>query len=107
MPDITLKKGETVNVEAYLQDGNGDALDLSGGVVSFQARKGSAAELKIDRIANVVDLPTGHVRAALTDEDTDTIGSYKAEWRVEYAGGYRIVPEAGYLTLKIWEDLAP
>lgn len=107
MADIEIKRGETVDIEANLQDGNGNAVDLAGGVVSFQARTSAGSVLKIDRLATVVTPSTALVRASLTSTDTDTRGNYRAEWRVTYAGGSRIFPEGGYLTVKIWEDLAP
>lgn len=106
MADVTLKRGETVDVEALLQDGLGAALDLTGAAVKLQARKSADTTLKIDRAATVVDAPTAHVRASLTSTDTDTVGTFKAEWRVTYAGGYRIVPEGGYLSIRVLEDLA-
>lgn len=107
MSDIAVKRGETVDIEANLQDGNGNAVDLTGAVVYFQARTSAGDTLKIDRLATVVTPSTALVRASLTSDDTDTRGNYKAEWRAVYAGGYRIFPEDGYLSMKIAEDLAP
>lgn len=107
MADINLKRASTRPIEARLQDGNGAALSMTGATVRFQMRKKSDAALKIDRAATIVDAPTAHVRLTPTAEDTDTVGNYIAEWRITYAGGDVLVPEESYLTVKIWEDLAP
>jgi uncharacterized protein YkvS len=103
--DIELKRGEVRDIEALLQDGTGTALPMTGAVVKFQMGK-KGVVLKIDRQATVVDTATAHVRFTTTALETDTAGTYKAEWRVSYAGGDVIVPESQYLNVKIWEDLA-
>jgi hypothetical protein len=103
---IYLKRGETRDVEAYLQDGNGAAVSLTGAVIKFQMRGRFDSTLKVDRAATVVDAPTAYVRATLTSTDTDTAGNYIAEWRATYAGGYRIFPEGDYISVKVLEDLA-
>lgn len=106
MADIALKRGSTRPIEALLQDGSGMALTMTGATVKFQLRKKSDSTLKINGNAEVVDEPTAHVRYTPTPTDTDTAGNYVAEWRVTYAGGDVLVPEEGYITVKIWEDLA-
>lgn len=107
MADINVKKGEVRQIDALLQDGNGVALSMAEPpTVKFQMRKKSDTVLKIDRAAVIVDAPTAHVRVTTTAGDTDTPGNYIAEWRVSYAGGDVVVPEEGYLTVRIWEDLA-
>jgi hypothetical protein len=106
--NLNLKRGEVRQIEALLQDGNGAALDMTGPpTIRFQMRKKADAVLKVDRVATLIDAPTAHVRVTTTSVDTDTIGNYIAEWRVTYAGGDVLVPEEGYITVKIWEDLAP
>lgn len=106
MADLYLKRASTRPIEAYLQDGNGAALTMTGAVVKFQMRKKSESTLKIDRAAVIVNATTAHVRVTPTATDTDTPGNYVAEWRVSYAGGDVIVPENGYLSVRVWEDLA-
>jgi hypothetical protein len=106
--DINIKRGEVRQITNLLKDGTGAALDLTGvTAIKFQMRKKADSTLKIDRAATVVDQPTARVRVTTTAGDTDTIGNYIAEWRVTYAGGDVLVPEEGYITVKIWEDLAP
>lgn len=108
MANIEIKRGTVRAVRSRLLDGDGAAANLTGATsIRFQMRTSAGIALKVDRVAVVVDAPTATVEATLTATDTDTKGNYRAEWRVTYAGGDRIFPEENYLTVKVWEDLAP
>lgn len=108
MADISIKRGTVRAITARLLDGNGAAADLTGASsIKFQMRKKAETTLKINRTAVVVDAPTAKVQVTTTATDTDTIGNYIAEWRVTYANGDRVFPEESYITVKVWEDLAP
>lgn len=106
MSDIDLKQGAVRSIESLLVDGNGVPLDLSGSPpIFFQMWSVADGTLKIDELAEIVDVDTAHVRYNPTVVDTDTAGDYLAHWRVIYAEGPVIVPEKYYLLVRIWGDL--
>jgi hypothetical protein len=68
-----------------------------------------AAGLKVD--AEVIKLTQtgdtlGQVEYTWVDDDTDTVGSYKAEVEVMWPGSVRqTFPASGYFTIKVTKDL--
>ena len=76
-----LKQNDTSpTLDAILTDANGDPVDVTDATVRFHMKQIGATTLKIDAAATVIDGAAGHVRYALQDGDTDTPGSYKAEY---------------------------
>lgn len=89
---------------------NGAAVDLTGSTVKFIMKLDSAsasAEPKVDAEADIVgDAEDGIVEYAWADGDTDTIGTYRAEFEVTFASGKtRSFPSADYLLVRIIADL--
>ena len=83
-----LKQNDTSPaLDAILTDANGDPVDVTDSTVRFHMMQIGATTLKIDAVASVIDGPTGHVRYALQNGDTDTPGSYKAEYQVTFPDG--------------------
>lgn len=83
-----LKQNDTSpTLDAILTDADGNIVDVTGASVRFHMQKIGATTLKVDAAAIVVNGPAGHVRYTLQDGDTDTPGSYKAEYEVTFLDG--------------------
>ena len=83
-----LKQNDTSpTLDAILTDVDGTVVDVTGATVRFHMQKIGATTLKIDAAATVVDGAAGHVRYTLQAGDTDTPGSYKAEYEVTFLDG--------------------
>lgn len=83
-----LKQNDTSpTLDAILTDADGNVVDVTGASVQFHMQKIGATTLKIDAAATVVDGAAGHVRYTLQNGDTDTPGSYKAEYEVTFLDG--------------------
>jgi len=105
---IHLKRGDTAPpVEATLRyAASGAPVDLTGASVLFVMRQPGADTPKVQRAATIVDAVAGAVRFDWQAADTDTAGAYVAELQVTLPGGaVMTVPNGGYLTVKILEDL--
>lgn len=89
MTDIAyLKQNDTSpTLDAILTDANGTVVDVTGASVRFHMLKIGATALKIDAAATVVDGTAGHVRYTLQSGDTDTPGTFKAEYQVTFIDG--------------------
>lgn len=56
---------------------------------------------------NVVDADRGKVEYVFTEADTRQVGTYDAEWQVEYSDGtVETFPTDGYITIEILEGIA-
>ena len=87
--DFFLKQGDTFpNLETILSDENGPVL-LTGSVVTF--RMGQKGVLFLEKLATIVTPQTGADIGKCYIEfetgETDIVGTYNVEWRVEFAGG--------------------
>ena len=83
-----LKQNDTSpTLDAILTDANGTVVDVTNAIVRFHMLKIGATTLKIDAAASVIDGAAGHVRYALQNGDTDTPGTYKAEYQVTCPDG--------------------
>lgn len=83
-----LKQNDTSpTLDAILTDANGTVVDVTDATVRFHMLKIGATTLKIDAAASVIDGAAGHVRYALQNGDTDTPGTYKAEYQVTFPDG--------------------
>ena len=103
---IVLKRGDTrTAIRATLVDAQGDPVDLTGSVVRW-----IMATLKrtpvVARQAEVVDAKHGVVLVPLEPGDTDTAGTYWAEFEVTFGDGrVETYPNRGYLTVNSEPDL--
>lgn len=102
-----IKKGDTQPaIKHQLQDDTGTAVDISGGSVRFHLKKVGASSLKVDAAATIDDGANGKVSYSWSSGDTDTAGSYEAEWEVTYSGGgIETFPNDEDIPVKIEEDL--
>jgi len=91
---------------ATLLDENRDVVILSGSSVRFHMRA-IGGELKVDQPATIVTPLEGLVRYDWTASDTDTIGSYKAEFEVTFSdGSVETFPRDSYIRVEIIDTLA-
>ena len=90
-----------------LQDGDGNAVDISSAAVRFHMTPLGGTTPKIDAAAILVDGPTGAVRYDWAAGDTDTEGAFVAEFEVTYASGaIETFPNSEQLRIDVVADLA-
>ena len=95
----------SVTPQTFLQDANGDAVNLTSASVRFlMAAPGVDPVVAED--AEVVDADTGEVRYTWLEGDLDDAGYYRAEWEVTYSNdAVETFPADGYISVVIREDL--
>jgi hypothetical protein len=103
-----MKQNDTApSIRATLENGNGNAIDLTGATVSFHMRALGATQTKVDAAATVVNAASGIVQYNWIAADTNTIGSYAAEFEVRYADNtIETFPNNGYIRVEITDDIA-
>lgn len=118
MADFTIKSNDTLPlIEANLgYQGLQSVPDLSGANVTVQFILTLADDTgeapapgvapKVMANAVIADVPTARVRYVWTRADTNTPGSYLAEWEVTFANGsVQTFPLLTYHTVDILADL--
>jgi hypothetical protein len=111
MADMTIKQGDRLpKLRATLQQGTPPAaIDLTTAVaVKFQMRLVSnPATVKGPGACTIVTAASGIVEYAWGASDTDTAGTWEAEFEIEWSGGLKeTVPNDGYFTVTIVDDIA-
>jgi hypothetical protein len=108
---LELKRGDTapaVQAPLYADDAATTPLDLAGATVEFVMAK-TASEPgtpKLTGACTVTDPTAGKVEYGWQAGDTDTAGSYMAEFQITWSDGtIQTLPRSGYLTVTITEDL--
>jgi len=92
---------------ATLQDADGNAIDVTGGSIRFHMRQIGSTAVVVDEEAIIVTPLEGIVRYNWQAADTDTIGSYQAEFEVTYAdASIETFPNDGYIRVQIIDDVA-
>lgn len=103
---VVLKRNDTKKpLKAVLSNESGP-IDLTGCTVRFIMSNAATKIAKINREVLIQDATNGTVWVVFEDGETDTPGSYKAEFKVTYSD-FRIetFPEDGYITIEIQKDL--
>ena len=91
---------------ATLQDANGNAINLTGASVRFHMRSVGGGNPVVDAAATVVTAASGIVRYNWVAADTDTVGTYQAEFEVTYAdASIETFPNDGYIVVQIIDDI--
>lgn len=95
------------SIESYLWLSTDAAQDLSGATVRFLMRPKGSTTPKVAAAAVVV--AANHVRYDWVGTDTDTAGTYEAEWEVTLSGGLPITfpndERVKYITVIITDDI--
>jgi hypothetical protein len=91
---------------ATLQDASGAAVNITGALVRFHMRQIGSTQVKVDAAATIVAPFDGAVRYNWLAADTDTVGSYQAEFEVTYAdASIETFPNDGYIRVEIIDDI--
>lgn len=94
-------------LQVTLKDANGSAIDLSASTVRFHMREIGATTAKVDASATVADADNGIVYYSWSAADTDTMGSFEAEFEVTFAGGeVESFPNNRFIQVEITDDIA-
>lgn len=95
-------------LQATLKDENGLAVDLTGATVVFSMRDASTQTLKVNEsTANVTSPTDGEVQYEWNTGDTDTVGSYEAEFEVTYSDStIETFPNTTYIEIDVIEEVA-
>lgn len=101
-----IKKNDTSpQLEAVLSNAAGTPIDLNGASVRFHMRR-AGGPILIDAAATIVTAGAGLVRYVWTAGDTDTAGSYQAEFEVTYAdSSIETFPNSSNIQVDIMADL--
>jgi hypothetical protein len=96
-------------IDATVRDANDAVVDVSGATVKFSMRDSrDPGSIKIALgTGQVVDGVTGAIRYAFGADDSDTPGTYEAEFQVTPTTGASMrIPTEGYITVIIEEAVA-
>ena len=105
-PLFQIKQGDRLPyLNATLVDSDGVAVNLTGASANFLMRN-EAGTVVVNASASVVSAAAGTVRYIWAAGDTATVGEYNAEFEITSDGLKRTFPSAGYLRIKVWDDLA-
>lgn len=106
MPDFVLKSFDRLpSIQATLSVA-GEPVDLTGATVDFIMRLTAGGAVKVNAPAELADAAAGVVRYDWADGDTDTPGSYQAEWEVHWPDGRtQTFPTLTYHTVDVLADL--
>lgn len=103
-----IKQNDTSpSIRATLKDGDGNVVNLTDASVRFHMRTIGGTTTKVDADASIVSPNTsGIVQYDWAASDTDTVGSYQAEFEVTYGDlSVETFPNNGYIRVEITDDI--
>lgn len=107
MPFYIKQNDTSPNLDATLKDAAGSAIDLAGATVRFHMRAIGASAAKVDAAATITDSDAGQVRYVWSAGDTDTLGSFEAEFEVTYGDlSVESFPNNKFFSVEITDDIA-
>lgn len=108
MADFYIRVGNRLpEIQATLTDTAGVPVDLTGLPVVFHMRPVGVTVAKITAAATLVTPVAGVVKYTWVAGDTDTAGSYWAEWEVTFGDGRtQTFKDPGYTSICVTEALA-
>lgn len=90
-----------------LKDGNDAAVDLTGATVTFKMRPVAQTTVKTDAAAIIHNADGGQVRYEWVAADTNTVGSYEAEFQVTFVDGkIETFPNSDFIRITITDDIS-
>ena len=108
MARLVLKKDDLrPQVTAALTNATGGVIDLtSASGVKFIMKSPSASVAKVDAVASITTATDGTVAYTWTTGDTDTSGTFNAEFEVDWGSSvYQTFPASNYIDIEIVPDL--
>lgn len=107
MADFVLKSHDRYPSIQALFTSSGAPVDLSTATsVTFIMRPMQGGQVKVNGVAVIVNAAGGVVRYDWAAADTDTPGSFQAEWQVTWSDGKRqTFPTQSYHTVDVLADL--
>ena len=107
MSTFYIKQNDTVpSIRATLKNGSGNAVDLASTTIRFHMRALGGTSAKVDAAASIINANTGIVQYDWDAADTDTVGSYQAEFEVTYSDStVETFPNNWYILIKITDDI--
>lgn len=105
---FNIKQNDTSpSLSATLLDGSSNAIDLTDATVRFHMKAAGSSSVAVDGAAVIVEAAEGTVRYEWMDGDTETTGSYQAEFEVTYVNGtIETFPNDGYITVLVLPEIA-
>lgn len=108
MARIVIKQGDLrPSISATLTDSTGAAIDLTSATsVKFIMKSPTSSSAKISTAGVIETAASGIVSYTWNGTDTDTVGTYNAEFEVDWGSGvYQTFPADGYLEVEVVADL--
>lgn len=107
MGTFYLKQNDTQPaLRAQLKDGDDVPIVLTGATIRFHMRTISGT-VKVDAAATIITAANGIVQYNWQAADTNTIGTYQAEFEVTYQDTtIETFPNSGYIRVEITDDIA-
>lgn len=101
-----IKQNDTSpTLRASLTDYNGNSINITGATVMLHMIDLSGT-VKVNTACTINDASGGIVDYEWVAGDTDTVGTYKAEWEVTYADStVETFPNNGHETIVVTEEL--
>jgi len=106
MMAFTIKQNDTSPaLQATLKDYNGNAINLLGATVRFHMKSFEGA-IKVNETMTITSTSGGVVTYFWQDGDTDTAGTYYAEFEVTYSDlAVETFPNSGSIAITITPEL--
>ncbi len=100
---VVIKRTALIPVlDLYLQRADGSTLDLTDAESIKFTMQATDETLKINaQNVEIVDAGRGHCRYPWSGTDTNTVGSYKGEVRIEWPDGPEYFPTRGYIDVRV------
>jgi len=94
-------------IQATCRDANGDPIDLTGASIKFHMKAGNG-DLKVDGVASIVaPAVAGVVNYSWVAADTDTVGTFQAEFEVTYTDAtIETFPNQNNIRVRVADDIA-
>lgn len=108
MADFNIKRHDRLPSFKVALTSNGAPLDLTNatGVHFIMKSAATGGAVKVNAVGVIENAAGGVVRYDWVAADTDTAGSYNAEWEIHWPGGKdQTAPTANYHTIDVLADL--